>query len=420
MFTDKAKIFVKAGKGGDGSMSFHREKYVAAGGPDGGDGGKGGSVILKCDGHLSTLMDFKYKKKYQAENGKDGAAKRCKGKNGADLFIKVPVGTIVKRDGRIIADLNKKDSVFVAAKGGIGGWGNCHFATATRQAPKFAKVGLPGEEKELELELKLLADVGLIGFPNVGKSTLLSVISDAKPKIANYHFTTIVPNLGVVDAGENSFVCADIPGLIEGAGKGVGLGHEFLRHVERCRLLIHIVDVSSTEGRDPIKDYEIINGELKDYLVDLSDRPQIVCANKCDVIQDTKVYEDFKKYMAEKGIKLFEISAATKQGIRELVSYAASYLSEIPQIETVIEDEEAVYTVEREEDFSVRNENGVFVVEGPLVIKIINSINFDDYESLSYFQDVLRKKGIIKALEEKGIKEGDPVRMCGLEFDFVY
>lgn len=421
MFTDKAKIFIKAGKGGNGSMSFHREKYVASGGPDGGDGGNGGNVIFTVDSHLSTLLDFKYKKKYVAQNGMDGAAKRCKGKSGEDLYVKVPVGTIIKRDGRIIADLNTKESVFVAAKGGSGGWGNCHFATATRQAPKFAKLGLEGEEKELELELKLLADVGLIGFPNVGKSTLLSVISDAKPKIANYHFTTLVPNLGVVNAGEHSFVAADIPGLIEGASQGVGLGHEFLRHIERTRLLIHVVDVSGIEGRNPIEDFETINNELKNYTTDLSDRPQIVAANKTDIITDEDAYNSFKEYLKEREITLFEISAATGEGVRELISYTASVLVTIPMIETVIEEEQHItYTYENSDEFTVRNDNGVYVVEGPYVPKLIGSINFEDYESLSYFQDMLRKKGIIKELEKKGIKEGDLVRMLDIEFEFIY
>lgn len=422
MFTDKAKIHIKAGKGGDGSMSFHREKYVASGGPDGGDGGNGGSIYLVADNNISTLLEFKYKKKFVAPNGADGSAMRCKGKSGEDLYIKVPMGTVVKREGRVIADLREKGDEFLAAKGGSGGWGNCHFATATRQAPKFAKLGLEGEEKDLELEMRLLADVGLIGFPNVGKSTLLSVISDAKPKIANYHFTTLIPNLGVVNAGEHSFVAADIPGLIEGASEGVGLGHEFLRHIERTRLLIHVVDVSGIEGRNPIEDYEIINKELKNYTTDLSDRPQIVAANKTDIITNPESYEEFKKYLEEKEIKLFEISAATATGVRELVMYADSVLQTIPMPEIVIEGEEQieVYKFENEDEFTVRNDNGVYVVEGPYVPKLIGSINFEDYESLSYFQDMLRKKGIIKALEEKGINEGDIVRMLDIEFEFIY
>lgn len=422
MFTDKAKIYIKAGNGGHGSMSFHREKYVAAGGPDGGDGGRGGSVIFVTDNNLSTLLDFKYKKKYVAENGRDGGAARCNGKNGENLYIKVPVGTIIKEGGRIIADLNSKTSEFIAAKGGNGGWGNCHFATATRQAPKFAKLGLEGEEKELELELKLLADVGLVGFPNVGKSTLLSVVSDAKPKIANYHFTTLVPNLGVVNAGDGeSFVVADIPGLIEGASEGLGLGHEFLRHVERTRLLIHVVDVSGIEGRNPIEDFDTINNELKSYNKDLENRLQIVTANKTDILTDQQMYDDFKAEIESRGYKLFEISAATKSGVRELMSYAASCLKDIPIPELQIDEPETkVYTFEKETPFTVKNDNGVYVVEGEYIKKLLGSCNLEDYESLSYFQNSLRKNGVIKALEAKGIKEGDLVRMYDLEFEFIY
>lgn len=422
MFVDRAKIFVKAGKGGDGSMSFHREKYVASGGPDGGDGGRGGSVLFVADNQLSTLLDFKYKKKYHAENGGDGGAGRCHGKNGKDLVIKVPVGTVFKFNDRIVADLKAKDDTFVAAKGGNGGWGNTHFATSTRQAPKFARVGLYGDEREFELELKLLADVGLIGFPNVGKSTLLSVISAAKPKIANYHFTTLIPNLGVVagDEGE-SFVVADIPGLIEGASDGAGLGHAFLRHVERTRLLIHVVDVSGIEGRNPIEDFDLINRELSAYNANLEDRIQVVAANKTDIVQDSEQYQAFLDEMKNRGLKVFEISAATKTGVRELVSYVASMLKEIPVPETVVEDINHVdYTYIPDEEFTVRRENEIFVVEGPYVTKLINSINFEDYESLSYFQTMLRKKGIISALEKAGIEENQIVRMEDIEFEFVF
>lgn len=420
MFTDKARIFVKAGNGGSGSMSFHREKYVASGGPDGGDGGRGGDVILKVNTSLSTLLDFKYKKKFAAENGQDGLKKRCHGKNGASLYIGVPLGTVVKKDGRVIADLSKKDSEFIAAKGGSGGWGNCHFATPTRQAPKFAKVGLDGEEKELELELRLLADVGFIGFPNVGKSTLLSVISAAKPKIANYHFTTLIPNLGVVDAGEGvSFVAADIPGLIEGAAQGAGLGHEFLRHIQRTRLLIHVVDVSGTEGRNPSEDFDIINKELKEYDSELSKKPQIVAANKTDIVTDEKAYEEFKKKIDGLGLPFFEISAATKSGVDALVKYTGGLLQTIPVPETVIEEVE-VFEETFENPFEVTLKDGVFEVTGPYVKKLINSINFDDYESLGYFQTMLRKSGIVKALEKKGVKEGDTVKMLDLEFEFMY
>lgn len=422
MFIDRAKIMVKAGKGGDGSMSFHREKYIAAGGPDGGDGGHGGDVIFVADNQLSTLLDFKYKKKYQAENGGDGTAGRCHGKNGADLLIKAPVGTIIKYNGRIVCDLKQKGDTFVAAKGGTGGWGNVHFATATRQAPKFAKVGTMGDERELELELKLLADVGLIGFPNVGKSTLLSTVSAAKPKIANYHFTTLIPNLGVVrtEDGE-SFVAADIPGLIEGASEGAGLGHDFLRHVERTRLLIHVVDVSGIEGRNPIEDFDLINRELAAYNPELMERPQIVAANKTDILTDPEMYQAFLKEMENRGLKVFEISAATRTGVRELMAYAASMLKEIPIPETEVEDINHVeYTFTRSDDFKVRRENEIFVVEGPYVMKLLNSINFEDYESMSYFQTMLRKKGIIAELEKAGIQEKDVVRMGDLEFEFVF
>ncbi len=422
MFIDRAKILVKAGKGGDGSMSFHREKYVASGGPDGGDGGNGGDVIFVADNQLSTLLDFKYKKKYLAENGGDGTAGKCHGKNGADLVIKAPVGTVIKYNGVIVADLKEKGDTFRAAKGGRGGWGNVHFATATRQAPKFAKVGTQGDERELELELKLLADVGLLGFPNVGKSTLLSTVSAAKPKIANYHFTTLIPNLGVVSAGEGeSFVVADIPGLIEGASEGAGLGHDFLRHVERTRMLIHVVDVSGIEGRNPIEDFDLINKELVAYNPDLAERPQIVAANKTDIITDPDMYKAFLEEMERREYKVFEISAATKTGVRELMAYTASMLKEIPIPEIEVESIDHVdYTFTPEEEFTVRRENEIYVVEGPYVGKLISSINFDDYESLSYFQTMLRKKGIIEALEKAGIKENDIVRMDELEFEFVF
>jgi len=422
MFVDRAKITVKAGKGGDGSMSFHREKYVASGGPDGGDGGHGGNVVFVADNQLSTLLDFKYKKKYNAENGGDGTAGKCRGKNGKDLTIRVPVGTVIKFNGKPVADMKSKGDTFIAAKGGIGGWGNVHFATATRQAPKFAKVGTYGDERELELELKLLADVGLLGFPNVGKSTLLSTISAAKPKIANYHFTTLIPNLGVVSAGEGeSFVVADIPGLIEGASEGAGLGHDFLRHVERTRLLIHVVDVSGIEGRNPIEDFDLINKELEAYNPELAERPQIVAANKTDIITDEEMYKAFLEEMENRGIKVFEISAATKTGVRELMAYTASMLKQIPIPELEVENIDHVdYTYQTEEEFTVRRENEIFVVEGPYITKLINSVNFEDYESLGYFQTMLRKKGIISALEKAGIQENQIVRMEDIEFEFVF
>lgn len=333
MFVDKAKIKIKAGDGGDGAVSFHREKYVAAGGPDGGDGGKGGDIVFQVDDNFSTLIDFRYKKKYVAQRGENGSSRNCTGKSASDLVIKVPRGTLIRNavTGRIMADLST-DEPQILAKGGKGGKGNIHFATSTRQIPRFAKPGFPGEEFEVTLELKLLADVGLVGYPNVGKSTLISVVSAAKPKIANYHFTTLTPVLGVVRlAEESSFVMADIPGLIEGASDGVGLGHEFLRHVERCRLILHVVDVSGIEGRDPIEDYETIQKELENFSSDLAQRPQIVAGNKCDMADPEQV-ERFRKYIEDKGMQFFPISAATTQGTNELIQATGSMLAELPPI----------------------------------------------------------------------------------------
>ncbi len=422
MLVDIAKITIEAGSGGNGAVSFHREKYVAAGGPDGGDGGNGGNVVFVADKTLATLMDFRYKKKYKAENGTQGAAARCNGKNGADIIIKVPCGTIIRNinTDRIIADLTSDGDSFVAAKGGRGGWGNAHFATPTRQVPKFAKPGLKGEFKEIQLELKLIADVGLIGFPNVGKSTLLSVISAAKPKIANYHFTTLEPNLGVVSISpENSFIVADIPGLIEGASDGIGLGHDFLRHVERTRMLIHVVDVSGIEGRNPIEDFDKINSELEKYSEILLGKLQIVAANKTDLGMYPELLDEFKEEMQRRGITVFEISAATNKGVRELMNYTYTKLSEIPKEEfcEVVEDIAPTYS---DELFTVHIEDGVYCVEGGYISYLIDSTNFDDYESVNYFQDALRRKGIIEALEKEGIKEGDIVRLYEIEFEFVY
>ena len=422
MLVDIAKITIEAGSGGNGAVSFHREKYVAAGGPDGGDGGNGGNVVFVADKTLATLMDFRYKKKYKAENGTQGAAARCNGKNGADIIIKVPCGTIIRNinTDRIIADLTSDGDSFVAAKGGRGGWGNAHFATPTRQVPKFAKPGLKGEFKEIQLELKLIADVGLIGFPNVGKSTLLSVISAAKPKIANYHFTTLEPNLGVVSISpENSFIVADIPGLIEGASDGIGLGHDFLRHVERTRMLIHVVDVSGIEGRNPIEDFDKINSELEKYSEILSGKLQIVAANKTDLGMYPELLDEFKEEMQRRGITVFEISAATNKGVRELINYTYTKLSEIPKEEfcEVVEDVPQTYS---DELFNVHIEDGVYCVEGGYISYLIDSTNFDDYESVNHFQDALRRKGVIEALEKEGIKEGDIVRLYEIEFEFVY
>ena len=429
MFIDSAKIYVKAGNGGDGKVSFHREKYVAAGGPDGGDGGKGGDIIIKADLNISTLIDFKYKRKYIAPNGEMGGSANCSGKGGESLLIKVPVGTIIKDEetGRILADFTEDKETQVIAKGGKGGAGNQHFATPTRQIPMFAKAGTMGEEFNLMLELKVLADVGLIGFPNVGKSTLLSITSAAKPKIADYHFTTLEPNLGVVYAGEeNSFVIADIPGLIEGAHEGIGLGHEFLKHVERTRLLAHVIDMSGSENRDPFEDFVVINEELKKYNERLGTRPQIVVANKMDIPDAQVEMEFFKENLAKNGyedVEIYEISAATNMGIKELVQRLSQKLKEIPYeplFDTKDMEAVKVYKAEEEVPFKIfRDDAGVYCVEGNRVLKIVNSTNFENYESLQYFQRAIKKMGIIDALTNMGIQEGDPVRIYELEFDFV-
>lgn len=422
MFVDKAKIKIKAGDGGDGAVSFHREKYVAAGGPDGGDGGKGGDIVFQVDDNFSTLIDFRYKKKYVAQRGENGSSRNCTGKSAPDLVIKVPRGTLIRNavTGRIMADLSTNEPQ-ILAKGGKGGKGNIHFATSTRQIPRFAKPGFPGEEFEVTLELKLLADVGLVGYPNVGKSTLISVVSAAKPKIANYHFTTLTPVLGVVRlAEESSFVMADIPGLIEGASDGVGLGHEFLRHVERCRLILHVVDVSGVEGRDPIEDYETIQKELENFSSDLAQRPQIVAGNKCDMADPEQV-ERFRKYIEDKGIQFFPISAATTQGTNELIQATGSMLAELPPIIkyepepiTPEELEESAYGV-----FEIEVQDNIYFVDAKWLEPILRTVNMEDYSSLQYFQRVLRTSGIIDKLEEMGIQEGDTVDILGFEFDFV-
>ena len=425
MFIDKAKIFIKAGSGGNGSIHFRREKYVAAGGPDGGDGGKGGNIIFKVELGMTTLMDFKYKRKYVAPNGEDGMGKRQKGKSGEDVIIKVPQGTIIRdyESGRIIADMSDPEKEKILAKGGNGGWGNSHFATAVRQTPNFAKNGQKGDEREITLELKLLADVGLAGFPNVGKSTLLSRTTKADPKIANYHFTTLEPNLGVVDLGDHrSFVMADIPGLIEGASEGVGLGHEFLKHIERTRLLIHVVDVSGIEGRNPVEDFDIINSELKKYDMELEERPMIVAANKTDIIQDEDMYNEFMEEMKSRGYKVFPISAATGQGVDELMKYAYEELSKLPPMivfEPEMDIEEEEYIMD-EKGFEITKEDDAYRVSGPWIEAVGGGINFDDNESLSYFQRALLNHGVIEALIEAGVQEGDTVRIGDLAFDFVY
>ena len=422
MFIDVAKIKIKAGNGGNGAVSFRREKYVAAGGPDGGDGGKGGNIVFKVDTNLATLSDFRYKRKYTAPNGANGSGGRKNGKNGEDLIIYVPKGTIIREaeSGAVMADMST-DEPFVAAKGGRGGWGNPHFATPTRQVPRFAKDGTPGEEWEVSLELKLLADVGLLGFPNVGKSTLISVVSEAKPIIANYHFTTITPVLGVINmGGGNSFVMADIPGLIEGAGDGVGLGHEFLRHVDRCRLLLHILDVAGSEGRDPIEDFEIINKELVKFNPELAERPQIVIGNKIDLATDEQ-RESVKNHFESLGYEYYEMCAPIQEGTTEIVNALWNKLQTLPPIKQYEQESIPAEIFEKTDDksFSIRVEDNVYFVEAPWLLKILQRCDLDDYESLQYFQRVLLSSGIIDALHEKGINEGDTVSIYDLEFDFV-
>jgi GTP-binding protein len=423
MFIDSARIFIKSGDGGNGRVSFHREKYVAAGGPDGGDGGRGGDIIFLADDSMRTLVDFKYKKKYIAENGEDGGAANCSGKSGKDLVIKVPPGTLIKdqETGHIIADLNKPGQEMIIAKGGKGGAGNQHFATSTRQVPSFAKAGNPGEERMVMLELKLLADVGLVGYPNAGKSTLLSMVSAAKPRIADYPFTTLEPNLGVVNLeGIGSYIIADIPGLIEGAHEGVGLGFNFLRHIERTKLLIHMVDVAGVDGRDPYEDFVTINNELKQFNPKLAERPQIVAANKVDLPDGQENLPEFTRKIEEAGYKVFPISAATSKGIRELMLYASEMLSKLP--DTILtEDQEAavVYKAKEEEPFRVYKDGNVYVAEGAWIKKLANSTNFSVYESINYFQRALRDKGVIDALEQLGIQEGDTVRIDDIEFEYM-
>ena len=426
MFVDSATIHIKAGNGGNGLISFRREKYVAAGGPDGGDGGRGGSVYAVVDTGATTLAEFRYKRQFHAENGSDGKAKRCFGKNGEDVLIQVPPGTIIRdaQSGKIIADMVYDSPKTLLAKGGNGGWGNIHFATPTRQAPRFAKNGIRGEERDLTLELKVIADVGLLGFPNVGKSTLLSVATSAKPKIANYHFTTLEPNLGIVDLKDiGSFVMADIPGIIEGASAGAGLGDEFLRHIERCRLLLHVVDVSGSEGRNPIEDLDKINEELQSYSEELSKKPQIVVANKTDIIVDEDMFKAFKDEMEKRGYPVFYISGATRQGVEPLLKATIQKLSTLPpspkyEAELILEDENDKDTEETKFVIS-REDDGAYVITGPWIEKVGGSVNFDDQESLVYFQRTLRRGGVIDALEKRGIQEGDLVRIGDLEFDYI-
>ncbi|WP_461207252.1 GTPase ObgE [Clostridium sp. DL1XJH146] len=423
MFIDKAKIFIKSGNGGDGFIFFRREKFVAAGGPEGGDGGRGGSIILVGDRNLTTLLDFRYKRKYEAQSGQNGGRSNCFGKSADNLIIRVPVGTVVRdtESNKIMVDINKDGEQFIIAKGGRGGRGNQHFATPTRQAPHFAEPGMPGEERLITLELKLLADVGLLGFPNVGKSTLLSIVSKARPKIANYHFTTLKPNLGVVKVeGAQSFVIADIPGLIEGASEGVGLGHEFLRHIERTRLLVHIVDISGIEGRDALEDFKKINDELKNYSVKLTDRPQIVVANKADMLYDDEVYNNFKEEVEKMGYnKVFKMSAATKQGVDEVMKEVAYTLSTIPVKDLEFDASELFIEEEKRFTYEINIENGVYIVSGSFVDRLLQSVNIHDPDSLRYFQKVLKNKGIMDELKSMGIEDGDLVSLNDFEFEFM-
>jgi GTP-binding protein len=424
MLFDNVKIYVKAGNGGNGCVSFHREKYISHGGPDGGDGGKGGNVILHIDEGANTLTYYKYRRKFVAENGGDGMNSKFHGKNGADVILPVPPGTVVKEaeTGLIIKDMSDS-SDFLLCKGGKGGWGNRHFATPTRQIPRFAKSGIKGEEKEVILELKLIADVGLIGFPNVGKSSILSMISAAHPKVANYHFTTLEPNIGVVEVDKDqAFVAADIPGLIEGASDGAGLGHQFLRHVDRCRMLLHVVDVSGSEGRDPIDDIITINQELEKYSADLAKRPQIIIANKTDLLDKDADLSEFEDFVHFKGYDLIYVSAATGENIHTAVVKSYQKLQTLPPI-TVYESEYVApnpYDEKSNHEITIsKNDKGVYVVEGEWLYNLMGSINFDDRESLNYFERVLRQSKVIEKLENFGVVDGDTVSIYDFEFDFI-
>jgi len=421
-FIDTARVSLSAGAGGDGCVAFHREKYVASGGPNGGDGGHGGSVYLLADDKLSTLADFRYRRKYSAGRGADGESKRRSGKQGEDLIIRVPRGTLVKdaETGRLLADISSDEPVRIA-KGGRGGWGNTHFATPTRQAPRFAKPGTPGEAMDVSLELKLLADVGLLGFPNVGKSSLITAVSQAKPIVADYHFTTITPVLGVVSLGlGSSFVMADIPGLIEGASEGVGLGHAFLRHVERCRMLVHVLDAAGSEGRDPLEDFALLNRELASYMPELAECPQIVAANKTDLAAPEQL-ERLRDYFTGEGYEYFEICAPIHEGTDALVKAVYYKLESLPPIrcyepEALPED---FYAPKEGENFTLNAEDGVFFIEAPWLLRVLRGCNMDDYESLQYFQRVLQKSGVIAALEDAGVQEGDTVSIYDFEFEYV-
>ena len=424
MFVDKAKLYIKAGNGGNGAVAFRREIYVPAGGPAGGDGGKGGNVIIIADSNLRTLMDYRYKSKYVAEPGEDGKGSNMFGKHGEDLYLRVPVGTIIKDEetGLVMADLKNDGDEFIAAKGGYGGKGNTHFKTSVRQAPGFAKAGKDGEEKNIILELRLIADVGLIGFPNVGKSTFLSIISKAKPKIANYHFTTLTPNLGVTKLKNgDSFVVADIPGIIEGANEGIGLGHDFLRHIERTKVLVHIVDISGIEGRDPLDDFEKINTELKKYNEKLSSRPQIVVANKMDILDDIDIYNNFKTELENRGYKVYSMSAATLSGVDEILNTISQMLKDAEEVDLF--DEEDIYDETKVisqniDEIKVYKENDIFIVEGNRLEKLLYSVDFEDMESIRYFQSIMEKTGVFDKLRSIGVQDGDTVRIYDLEFEY--
>ena len=424
MFVDKAKLYIKAGNGGNGAVAFRREIYVPAGGPAGGDGGKGGNVIIIADSNLRTLMDYRYKSKYVAEPGEDGKGSNMFGKHGEDLYLRVPVGTIIKDEetGLVMADLKNDGDEIIAAKGGYGGKGNTHFKTSVRQAPGFAKAGKDGEEKNIILELRLIADVGLIGFPNVGKSTFLSIISKAKPKIANYHFTTLTPNLGVTKLKNgDSFVVADIPGIIEGANEGIGLGHDFLRHIERTKVLVHIVDISGIEGRDPLDDFEKINTELKKYNEKLSSRPQIVVANKMDILDDIDIYNNFKSELENRGYKVYSMSAATLSGVDEILNTISQMLKDAEEVDLF--DEEDIYDETKVisqniDEIKVYKENDIFIVEGNRLEKLLYSVDFEDMESIRYFQSIMEKTGVFDKLRSIGVQDGDTVRIYDLEFEY--
>ena len=419
-FVDRVKITAKAGNGGNGCVSFHREKFVQNGGPDGGDGGDGGNIVLYADSNMHTLLDFRFHSKYLAENGVDGSAQRCHGKRGQDLIIKVPVGTVFLReeDDAVVADMSEPGATKILLRGGRGGHGNQHFATPTRQAPNFAKPGIKTEAHVFRLELKTIADVGLVGFPNVGKSTILSTVTAAKPKIANYHFTTLTPNLGIVKHRGTDFVLADIPGLVEGASEGVGLGHDFLRHVERTRLLLHVVDAAGSEGRDPLDDFRIINEELEKYGEPL-DRPQLVVLNKCDLIYESEEIDALKKKFEDMGYKTFVVSAAMRKGFDELLDEVIRLLPELPPPLTFAEEEVEEYRALPDDIFTIRRQNDTFFVEGPAMQHFIDSVNFDDEESLNWFHRTLRDKGIIDALRQKGAGEGSTISIADMEFDFI-